>query len=442
MDMNDTPTSEASDLAAMLSSSILADDAEDPAASFIRPKDDEVLFGAGHVYMSCHLNIVHTAWPEWPESTAWPGAEDTLSMGSLDGGSAILVESDGTASSAVSTSSVISRLVAEKERLQTRVSVLEALAYSAATEEDLRASTTELPGRRAEQIQAMWRRALAVKQLRHTHMAAQAVQARLRGRSSRVAARRQGGAATVIQLAARWRQGARRCAARMIQRAVRRFHLWLAMQTKGALLRELLALRCEAVGLRQALDHAFGGASGGLLGGVSSAPAAASQAQAGAQAWEMDRRLAAAAATPAAGMQAEETALTAAVATAAAAAAAAAAARTAADARDWAQVESQAEAEAAEARDEALLRCALREACQLRVDNERLQHQKAEAEELASRLCAEGFLLRGRLEMLAAATAKAEETASFCVAARLQAAFDNEDNGGTTSERSCRRRAQ
>ena len=96
----------------------------------------------------------------------------------------------------------------------------------------------------------------------------------------------------------------------------------------------------------------------------------------------------------------------------------------------------------AEARDEALLRCALREACQLRVDNERLQHQKAEAEELASRLCAEGFLLRGRLEMLAAATAKAEETASFCVAARLQAAFDNEDNGGTTSERSCRRRAQ
>eukprot|EP00964_Phaeocystis_antarctica_P041041 scaffold23468_cov71-Phaeocystis_antarctica.AAC.3 len=83
--------------------SVLADDAEDPAASFIRPNDDEVSFGAGHLYT------------EWPESTAWPGAEETLSVGSLDGGSAILVESDGTASSAVSTSSlVISRLVAEK----------------------------------------------------------------------------------------------------------------------------------------------------------------------------------------------------------------------------------------------------------------------------------------------------------------------------------------
>ena len=72
----------------------------------------------------------------------------------------------------------------------------------------------------------------------------------------------------------------------------------------------------------------------------------------------------------------------------------------------------------------------------------RMQREKAEAEERASQLCAEGLLLRGRLEMLAAATAKAEETASFCVAARLQAEFDNEDNGGTTSERSCRRRAQ
>ena len=427
----------------MLSSSILAGDAEDPAASFIRPKDDEVLFRAGHVYTA------------WPESTAWPGAEDTLSVDSLEGGSAILVESDGTTSSAVSTSSlVISRLVAEKERLQTRVSVLEALAYSAA--EDLRASTTELPGRRAEQIQAMWRRALAVKQLRRTRMAARHVQAWLRGRSARVAARRQGGAATVIQLAARWRQGARRCAACMIQSAVRRFHQSLARRTKGALLRELLALRCEAIGLRQALDRAWGGVSGGGLGGGtgSLAPAAASQAQAGAQAREMGRRLAAAAATPAAGVQAEEKAraaaavvtaagaAAAAAAATAAAAAAAAAARKAADARDWAQVESQAEAEAAEARDEAPLRSALRQACQLRVDNERLQREKVEAEECASRLCAEGLLLRGRLEMLAAATATAEETASFCVAARLQAEFDNEDNGGTTSVRSCRRRAQ
>ena len=346
------------------------------------------------------------------------------------------------------------------------MSVLEALAYSAA-EEDLRASTTELPGRRAEQIQAMWRRALAVKQLRRTRMAARAVQAWLRGRSVRVAARRQRGAATVVQLAARWRQGVRRCAARMIQRAVRRFHLSLARRTKGALLRELLALRCEAIGLRQALDHAWGGASGGGLGGGtgagSSAAAAASQAQAGAQAWEMGGRRAAAAATPAAAVQvptraarrflqaeaaraaAAATAATAAAATAATAAtapAAAAAARTAADARDWAQVESQAEAEAAEARDEAPLRSALRQARQLRGDNERLQREKAEAEERASQLCAEGLLLRGRLEMLAAATAKAEETASFCVAARLQAEFDKEDNGGTTSERSCWRRAQ
>ena len=74
---------------------------------------------------------------------------------------------------------------------------------------------------------------------------------------------------------------------------------------------------------------------------------------------------------------------------------------------------------------------------QLRVDNERLQREKAEAEERASQLCAEGLLLRGRLEMLAAATAKAEETASLCVAARLQAEFDNED-----SERSCQGWAQ
>ena len=72
----------------------------------------------------------------------------------------------------------------------------------------------------------------------------------------------------------------------------------------------------------------------------------------------------------------------------------------------------------------------------------RMQREKAEAEERASQLCAEGLLLRGRLEMLAAATAKAEETASFCVAARLQAEFDKEDNDGTTSERSCWRRAQ
>ena len=115
--MNDTSTSDASEMAAN-SSSILAGGAEDPAASFIRPKDDDVLCGAeDDVYMY----------------TAWPGAEDALSVGSFDGegGSAILVENDGTVSSAVSTSSlVISRLVAEKERLQTRVSVLEALALS------------------------------------------------------------------------------------------------------------------------------------------------------------------------------------------------------------------------------------------------------------------------------------------------------------------------
>ena len=54
--------------------------------------------------------------------------------------------------------------------------------------------------------------------------------------------------------------------------------------------------------------------------------------------------------------------------------------------------------------------------------------------------CAEGLLLRGRLAMLAAATAKAEEVASYCVAARLQAEFDNEANDGTTGERDCRRR--
>ena len=126
--MSDTSTSDASELAAN-SSSILAGGAEDPAASF----------GAEDDYMY----------------TAWPGAEDALSVGSFDGegGSAILVENDGTVSSAVSTSSlVISRLVAEKERLQTRVSVLEALAYSA--DEELRTSTTELPGCHAKHIQA------------------------------------------------------------------------------------------------------------------------------------------------------------------------------------------------------------------------------------------------------------------------------------------------
>jgi hypothetical protein len=334
--MNDTSTSDASELVES-SSSILAGGAEDPAASFIRPKDDDVLFGAeDDVCMY----------------TSWPGAEDALSVGSFDGecGSAILVENDGTVSSAVSTSSlVISRLVAEKERLQTRVSVLEALAYSA--DDDLRASTTELPGRHAKRIQAMWRRALAMKQLRRSRRAAQAVQAWLRGRSARVAARRQGDAARRIQLAARWRQGARRRAARMIQRAARRFRLSLARQTKGALLRELVVLRREAAGLRQALDDAWGGASGeGSVGGMG----------------------------PTTGS-----------------------------------------------------------ACQLRVDNERLQREKAEAEERASRLCAEGLLLRGRLEMLAAATAKAEETASLCVAARLQAEFDNED-----SEPSCQGWAQ
>lgn len=152
-------------------------------------------------------------------------------------------------------------------------------------------------------------------------------------------------------MAARWRQGARRRAARMIQRAARRFRLSLARQTKGALLRELVVLRREAAGLRQALDDAWGGASGeGSVGGMG----------------------------PTTGS-----------------------------------------------------------ACQLRVDNERLQREKAEAEERASRLCAEGLLLRGRLEMLAVATAKAEETASLCVAARLQAEFDNED-----SEPSCQGWAQ
>ena len=348
--MNDTSTSDASDLAAVGSSIILAGGAEDPAASFIRPKDDDVLFGVeDDAYMY----------------TAWPGAEDALSVGSFDGegGSAILVGNDGTVSSAVSTSSlVISRLVAEKERLQTRVSVLEALAYSA--DEELRASTTELPGRHAKHIQAMWRRALAMKQLRRSQRAAQAVQAWLRGRSARMAARRQGGAARVIQLAARGRQGARRRAARMIQRAVRRFRLSLARQTKGTLLRELVALRREAAGLRKALDDAWGGASGeGSVGG------------------------------PTTGYRTPYR---------------------------WAPMGP-----------------TTGSACQLRADNERLQREKAEAEERASQLCAEGLLLRGRLEMLAAATAKAEETASLCVAARLQAEFDHED-----SERSCQGWAQ
>lgn len=52
----------------------------------------------------------------------------------------------------------------------------------------------------------------------------------------------------------------------------------------------------------------------------------------------------------------------------------------------------------------------------------------------ASCRCAEGLLLRGRLELLLAATTKAEETASYCVAASLQAEFDNEDSDGTTSD--------
>merc|ERR1740124_420996 len=157
---------------------------------------------------------------------------------------------------------------------------------------------TQLPGRRAEQIQAMWRRALAVKELRRTRMAALAVQAWLRGRSVRVVARRQCGAATVVQLAARRRQGAQRRAARTIQRAMRQFCVWLGRQTKGALLRELLSLRCEAVGLRQALDLVCGEASRGGAG--SSAPAAAAQAQVGTPAWKIGRRGAAAAAAAAA----------------------------------------------------------------------------------------------------------------------------------------------
>lgn len=66
----------------------------------------------------------------------------------------------------------------------------------------------------------------------------------------------------------------------------------------------------------------------------------------------------------------------------------AAAARVASDALDWAQVVSQAEAEAVEARDEAPLRAAQRQARQLKGDNQRLQAEKAEADERASRLCA------------------------------------------------------
>ena len=96
------------------SSSTLDGDGEDSAASFIMTAND---------------------WSAaWPEVTSWPGAEEKLSEGSLDDASAILVESDGTVSNAEFSTShrVISRLEAEKERLQTRVIVLEALAYSAA----------------------------------------------------------------------------------------------------------------------------------------------------------------------------------------------------------------------------------------------------------------------------------------------------------------------
>ena len=149
-------------------------------------------------------------WPEaWPGATSWPGAEDTLSsIGSLDA-SAILVDSSAASDDAGLTTSglVISRLVAEKERLQKRVEVLTALAYNSAAEEELRRSTNGLPAHAsAEQIQAMWRRAAALRRFRSARAASLAVQAAFRGRCVRVAVRQQLRAARVMQAAARRRQ--------------------------------------------------------------------------------------------------------------------------------------------------------------------------------------------------------------------------------------------
>ena len=142
-----------------------------------------------------HATADDDVWPEaWPGATSWPGAEDTLSsIGSLDA-SAILVDSSAASDDAGLTTSglVISRLVAEKERLQKRVEVLTALAYNSAAEEELRRSTNGLPAHAsAEQIQAMWRRAAALRRFRSARAASLMVQAAFRGRSVRVAVRQQ-----------------------------------------------------------------------------------------------------------------------------------------------------------------------------------------------------------------------------------------------------------
>lgn len=440
--------------------------AEPNAASSAAPLDTS--WPAAQLAESSHL--LDTTWPA---ISAWPAAEDALSVSSfalIDAAGVCRYDSDNdsvprSVSDENSVQSiVISKLEREKQLLQQRVEVLSALA-SVGSASQLLGPAPDRPARRAVKIQAAVRRATAVRRLQRLRAAAIFVQAHARGVRARTLTQDRAAAAMSLQAAARLHLARKQRvvtrahgAACVLQRAARCFLASTRRRTKGDLLREVLRLRAIVAEQQHRL----------LLGVAHSEPSEAAMRGA---------------AVVVAEAEAETEAEFAAQARASARERARAEARgevsTSApteEAREWAAIEAQAEAEthseavaeaqrrrvqrelralaqaqaqaavnslrdegpgateteaaeveAAEERSRRLqqqLQNTTRQMMHLVQHNQRLQQEKVQAEDRASQLYAEALLLEGRVATLSSEKTQAQELASRLCAERLQASFE------------------
>ena len=409
----------------------------------------------------------HLLDTSWPAISAWPAAEDALSVSSfalIDAAGVCRYDSDNdsvprSVSDENSVQSiVISKLEKEKQLLQQRVEVLSALA-SVGSASQLLEPASDRPSRRAVKIQAAMRRAAAVRRLQRLRAAAIFVQSHARGALARTRTQERMAAAVSLQAAVRLHLRLRRRAASVLQRVARRFLAAMRRCTKGDLLREVLLLRAAVAEQHQQLHQKLQlgvtpseSAMRGAAVVVTEAEAEA-EAEEAAQARASARERARAEArgepsSPAPTDEAREWAAVEAQAEAETRAEAVAEAqrrRVQRELRALAQAQAQAavgslrvetsaateadaaEAEAAEERSQRLqqqLQNTTRQMMHLVQHNQRLQQEKVQAEDRASQLYAEALLLEGRVATLSSEKTQAQELASRLCAERLQASFE------------------
>jgi len=412
----------------------------------------------------------HLLDTSWPAISAWPAAEDALSVSSfalIDAAGVCRYDSDNdsvprSVSDENSVQSiVISKLEKEKQLLQQRVEVLSALA-SVGSASQLLEPASDRPSRRAVKIQAAMRRAAAVRRLQRLRAAAIFVQSHARGALARTRTQERMAAAVSLQAAVRLHLRLRRRAASVLQRVARRFLAAMRRCTKGDLLREVLRLRAAVAEEHQKLhqklqlgvtrDEPSESAMRGAAVVVAEAEAEA-EAEEAAQARASARERARAEArgepsSPAPTDEAREWAAVEAQAEAETRAEAVAEAqrrRVQRELRALAQAQAQAavgslrvetsaateadaaEADAAEERSQRLqqqLQNTTRQMMHLVQHNQRLQQEKVQAEDRASQLYAEALLLEGRVATLSSEKTQAQELASRLCAERLQASFE------------------